>query len=76
MDDSALDTVNILYLKNWYNISHGAYHKLAKVCKEMPRQFKIQERISELNKLWKFSPTPNNMQGVQQSLKYCLEPEL
>ena len=74
VNNGALDTVNlILYLKDWYNISHGAYHELAKVCKEMPRQHKIKERISELNQLWRIFPTPNNTQGVQQSLKDRLE---
>ena len=70
MDNDTLDTVNMmLYIKDWYNISDGAYHELAKVCKEMPRQYRLRERITNLNKLWKICPTPNNTQGVQQSLK-------
>ena len=74
MDKDTLDIVNMmLYIKDWYNISDGAYHELAKVCKEMPRQYRLRERITELNKLWNIRPTPNNTQGVQQSLKNRLE---
>ena len=73
MDNDILDTVNMmLYIKDWY-ISDSAYHELAKVCKEMPGQYRLRERIMNLNKLWKNCPTPNNTQGVQQSLKDCLK---
>ena len=69
-----LDTVNMmLYLKDWYNISDSAYHELAKVCKEMPRQYKLKERIRTLNSLWKIQPTPHETQGVQQSLQDRLQ---
>ena len=74
VDKDTLDTVNMmLYIKDWYNISDGAYHELAKVCKEMPRQYRLREQITNLNKLWKIRPTSNNIQGVQQSLKDRLE---
>lgn len=74
MSEETLDTVNmILYIKDWYNLSDGAYHELAKVCAQMPRQYRLRERITELNQLWKIQPTPNNTQGVQQSLKDRLE---
>ena len=70
VDKDILDTVNMmLYIKDWYNISDCAYHELAKVCKEMPRQYRLRERITNLNKLWKIRPTPNNTQGVQQGLE-------
>ena len=70
----AIDTVNMmLYVKDWHNVSDCAYHELAKVCTQMPRQYKLRERISALNTLWKINPTPNNTQGVQQSLRNRLE---
>lgn len=62
-----------LYVKDWYNVSHDAYHELAKLCKEMPRQYKIKERISKLNSRWNIRPTPNDTHGVQQSLKDRLQ---
>lgn len=74
VDKDTLDMVNMmLYIKDWYNVSDGAYHELAKVCREMPRQYRLRERITNLNKLWKICPTPNNTQGVQQSLKDRLD---
>ena len=39
----------------------------------MPRQYKLKKRISALNRLWEINQTPNNTQGVQQSLKNRLE---
>ena len=70
LDKDSLDTVNMmLFIKDWYNVSDGAYHELAKVCKEMPRQYRLRQRITELNSLWNIRPTPNNTNGVQQSLK-------
>ena len=74
MDKDTLDMVNniMLYISDCYNVSDGAYHELAKVCREMPRQYRLTEQIN-LNKLWNICPTSNNTQGVQQSLKVCLE---
>ena len=74
ISEDAIDTVNMmLYIKDWHNVSDCAYHELAKVCTQMPRQYKLRERISALNRLWEITPTPNNTQGVQQSLKNRLE---
>ena len=37
VDGDDIDKVNMmLYIKDWHNISHEAYHELAKLCKEMP----------------------------------------
>ena len=39
IDENDVDAVNMmLYIKDWH-ISHEAYHELAKLCKEMPRQY-------------------------------------
>ena len=64
--EDELDTVNMmLYIKDWHNISDSAYHELAKVCKQMPRQYKLRKRIATLNSLWSIRPTPHNTHGVQ-----------
>ena len=68
-----LERVNMtLYIKDWYNVFDSAYHELAKVCAQVPRQYQLRQRISELNTLWNIQPTPNNTKGVQQKLKDCL----
>lgn len=45
----------MLYVKDRYNISGGAYHELASLCSEMPRHYRLKDRISELN-----SHSPNH----------------
>ena len=64
-----VDILNImLYVKDKYNISGTAYHEMAQLCKNMPRHYKLKERISELNKLWNIHPMPDDV-GVQQSFE-------
>ena len=63
----------IILVKDQYNVSGLAYHEMAKVCKEMPRHYKIKERIRELNTLWNIRPTPHGTLGVQQSLQERLK---
>ncbi len=68
--DSDVDLINMmLYIKDRYDVSGNAYHEMSKVCKQMPRSYKLKQKIAELNKLWNISPTPNNTCGVQQSLE-------
>ena len=72
--DVEMDTINMmLYIKDKYNISGGAYHEMTQLCKGMPRHYKLKERINELNKIWNIQPTPNGTCGVQQSLKERLQ---
>ncbi len=59
----------MLFIKDKFNVSGRAYHELAKVCKSMPRHYKLQQRTKELNAQWNIWPTPNGTCGVQQSLK-------
>lgn len=40
----------------------------AKVVREMPRHYRLKQRMSELNRLWNFTQTPDGS-GVQQSLE-------
>ena len=49
---------------------------MAKLCKAMPRHYKLKMKISELNHLWEIQPTPNGIVGVQQCLKKRLEPRV
>ena len=71
--ESEINELNMmLYVKDRYNVSDGAYHEMAKICREMPRQYKLKDRIQELNKRWNIRPTPNGTQGVQQSLEQRL----
>ncbi len=64
-----LQTINMmLFIKDKLNVSGRAYHKLAKVCKSMPRHCKLQQRTREFNVQWNILPTPNGTCGVQQSL--------
>ena len=70
VSEDQLDIVSMmLYVKDRFNVSGCAYHEMAKLCQEMPRHYKLKERIKQLNTLWKIRPTPNGVVGVQQSLK-------
>ena len=65
-----MDIVNMmLYAKDRFSVSGSAYHEMAQACREMPRHYKLKERIRELNKLWNICPTPNGVVGVQQALE-------
>ncbi len=50
-------------------VNHCAYHEMAKVCREMPRHYKIKGQIKELNEQWNIRPTPEAITGVQQPLE-------
>ena len=65
-----------IYIKDKYNISGNAYHEMAQLFKEMPRHYKIKDRIKELNKAWNIKPTPEGTCGVQQSLEKHLKARL
>ena len=72
--ESEMDTINtMLYIKDKYNISGGAYHEMTQICKDMPRHYKLKDHINELNKIWNIQPTPNGTCGVQQSIKERLQ---
>ena len=72
-----VDVMNIvLYVKDYYNVSGDAFHELASICKHLPRQYKIKQRIAELNSLWNIKPTPSGTVGLQQSLEERLHVRL
>ena len=37
----------MLYIKDRFGVSHTAYHEMAKVCKQLPRQCQLQKKIKE-----------------------------
>ena len=57
----------VLYVKEKFNLSREAYHKLSMACRDLPCSSKVQKRVQELNKKRNISPCPANP-GVQQSL--------
>ena len=68
-DENDFDIINMMLLvKDQYQVSGSAYHEFTKICKEMPRHYKLKRRISELNSLWNIKPTPDGS-GVQQPLE-------
>ena len=70
LTDDQKDTISMmLYVKDRYNVSNDAYHEMSRICRSMPRQYCLKQRIAELNKLWNIKPTPNGVVGVQQSLE-------
>ena len=75
-DDQAEIVSMMLYVKDQYNISGTAYHEMARLCKEIPRHYKLKQKISELNRLWEIYPTPNGTTGVQQSFRGRLQERL
>ena len=67
--DTELGTLNMmLFIKDKFNISGGAYHEMAQLCEKMSRYYQLKQRITELNKLWDIYPIPNGTAGVQQCL--------
>ena len=61
----------MLYVKDRYNISGSAYHELASLCRQMPRHYRLKERIAELNSKWSIQPTPVQ-QSFEERLRMCL----
>ena len=40
--EEELDTINMmLYVKDRFNVSGGAYHEMAQLCRDMPRHYKL-----------------------------------
>ena len=74
LTDQDIDEINLLlYSKERFNVSNEAYHELSMICKDLPRSWKVQERIKALNSKWNLSSTPGDTCGIQQSIKERLE---
>lgn len=69
LTNKEIDDINLLlFTKERFNLSNDAYDELSMTCKELPRSWKVQERIRALNKKWNLTETPGNMVGVQQKI--------
>lgn len=74
LTDQDIDEINLLlYSKERFNVSNEAYYELSMICKDLPRSWKVQERIKALNSKWNLSSTPGDTCGIQQSIKERLE---
>lgn len=74
LTDQDIDEIHLLlYSKERFNVSNEAYHELSMICKDLPRSWKVQERIKALNSKWNLSSTPGDTCGIQQSIKERLE---
>ena len=68
--DEDLNEVNLLiYVKDKFCVSNEALHELCMVQTNMPRSNRIFSRIKELNSECKLRPTPDPIDGVQQSIQ-------
>lgn len=70
-DLSLLNT--IVLLKDTHMISLRAYHELCKACTDLPKSYKVRQRIAELNSRFSITSTPGQFPGVQQKLSNTLE---
>lgn len=50
LTDEDMDKMNLLlYTRETLNVSNEAYHELSMICKDLPRSWKVQERIKAIN---------------------------
>lgn len=74
LTDEDIDQINLLlYTKERFNVSNEAYHELSMICKDLPRSWKVRERIKAINSKWNLSSTPGDTCRIQQSIKERLE---
>lgn len=51
LTDEDIDEMNLLlYTRERLNVSNEAYHELSMICKDLPRSWKVQERIKAINR--------------------------
>ena len=62
-----------LYVKEKFNVSHEAYHEMARVNPEMPQLSKLLKQAATLNTKATIKPVPGTL---QQSLRDSLEKKL
>ena len=66
---TSLDVEQFLYIKERFNVSHGAYHELAMVCKNLPRRCQMQAAINDMNNKFEMKPICGGFVGFQQSIQ-------
>ena len=57
-----------LLVKDKFSVPHEAYHELSTVS-DLPNLYQVKKKAKSLNANFKISDCPNNVSGVQQSLK-------
>ena len=65
-----------LYVKERFNLSNEAYHEMAMVNTGIPRLNALLKAAKALDTRSIIYPVPGKLQGVQQSLKECLEKKI
>lgn len=65
-----------IYIKEQFNISNEAWHKLALKTRQMPNIYKIEKKVKELNATWNFKTTPGEAEGVQMNFKESVEEQI
>ena len=51
LTDEDIDEMNLLlYTRERLNVSNKAYHELSMIYKDLPRSWKVQERIKAINR--------------------------
>ena len=69
VSEKDIDMVSMmLYIKDRYNISGGAYHEMASLCRDMPRHYRLKQKITAFNSKWNIFLTPEGIVGVQQRI--------
>lgn len=77
LTDKEIDEINLLlYTKERFNVSNEAYNELSMTSKELPRSWRVQQRIKALNAKWNLTDTPGGTNGVQQDIKERLQVRL
>jgi len=62
-----------LFVKEKFNVSHEAYHEMARVNPTMPWLNKLFKKTKALNATFNIKSVPGTLQGVQQSFTTCLK---
>jgi len=63
---------SLLYVKDKFSISDKAFHELSSITPILPKVGEVKKIAKKLNSEIEIKPTPNNIIGVQQSLRLRL----
>ena len=63
---------SLLYVKDKFSISDKAFHELSSIVPTLPKCGQVKKIAKKLNSEFEIKPTPNNIVGVQQSLRLRL----
>ena len=66
------DVLLLLYIKDKFNNSYKAWHKISMFTRELPSYYTLNNRLKFLNKQWVVYPTPGYADGVQIKFKDSL----